>query len=409
MAPTHRRAPRLAAALDRLGYLTDRDIGARALEHGIDCGRSQVEMLRGLFEGVRILSLAELYPGPFAGMLFADLGADVILVERPTGGDPARAYPAFFASMARNKRSVCINLKTPEGLAAFNGLIPGVDVVLEGFRPGTMARLGVGYDDLRKINPRLIFASISGFGQTGPYRNRTAHDLSYQAVSGHMYQQASDLSAATPHIAYGDLSGAMFTAFSVASALFARERTGMGTAIDVSISDSLVSWMTAHLAPIMNRQATPSLHDEPAYGVFAAADGALLTLSISHEDYFWRALCRALEMDADASLKANDRIARSGELRARIADVLLRHPVGHWAQLFDANAIPWSPQYTLEQVAADPHFVSRRLFGTLGREDGSTEFHVQQPVKFSAYSSGVRRPAPGLGEHGPHILDSSRE
>jgi len=140
----------------------------------------------GVFDGVRVLSLAEQLPGPFAGMLLADLGADVILVERPGSGDPARAFPPVFQAMARNKRSVCIDLKSDSGKEQFEALARTADVVMEGFRPGVMDRLGLGYAALASLNPGLVHASISGFGQSGPYRDRTAHDLTCQGVAqGH--------------------------------------------------------------------------------------------------------------------------------------------------------------------------------------------------------------------------------
>lgn len=360
-----------------------------------------------LFEGVRILSLAEQYPGPFATLLFADLGADVILVERPGSGDPGRAFPAFFRSLARNKRSVCVDLKSENGRQQFKQLVAESDVVLEGFRPGTMARLGVGYEVLRQVNPRLIFASISGFGQDGPYRDRTAHDLSYQAIAGHLFDRRSDESA-VPSIAYGDLGSAMFAAFSIAGALYGREKTGTGTSIDISMTDGLVSWMTTYLSPAMTQEKGLELFDEPAYGVFRTSDGRRLTLSIAHEDHFWSALCKLIGLSEHAGLRGPERIARRTELRASLHLALKLKTLAEWAPLLDASSIPWSPLNELEDVLLDRHFQNRGLFQTISRPDGSQERHVMQPVRFDRYPTTLRRIAPGLGEHTEQLLPKER-
>lgn len=357
--------------------------------------------MKGPFEGVRVLSLAEQYPGPYATILMADLGADVILIEKPAGGDPARAFPDFFAAVSRNKRSACIDLKSEFGKDHFKRLVTSADVVLEGFRPGTMARLGVAYADLKPINPRLVYASISGFGQTGPYRDRVAHDLSYQAISGLLFGQEVPQ---TPAVSYADLAGAMFTAFAVATALFGRERTGKGTYIDVSMTDCLVSWMNVYIDPKMNCGAPATVHEEPGYGTFRCADGRKLTLSVAHEDHFWRPLCMALGLPELQALNHHERVGRSSELRHHLQSRLATQPLEHWAGILDEKGIPWSPVNDLEQVIEDPHFLERGLFVSVRREDETMERHVQQPLQFSAYGTALTRPAPGLGEHTREVL-----
>ena len=352
----------------------------------------------GVFDGLRILSLAEQLPGPFATMLLADLGADVILVERPTGGDPARAFPPLFTSMARNKRSLELDLKTNSGRAQFEVLVHTADVVVEGFRPGVMDRLGLGYPALAQLNPRLVYASISGFGQTGPYRDRTAHDLSYQGIAGH-------LSGGTPFVPYGDLAGAMFAAFSIASALFARERTGHGTSIDISIADSLLSWMTPFLGSVLNGSLPIDLSLEPAYGLFACRDGGVLSLSIAHEDHFWRSLCFLLNMSDAAGLRARARVAAAEVLRTRIAAALVGSDRQVWGARLDEAGIPWSPVHELAAAAADPHFRARGLFGRLLPDEDGPLF-TRQPIRFSRYTTGIQRGAPSLGQHTREILDT---
>ena len=349
----------------------------------------------GVFEGVRVLSLAEQLPGPFATMLMADLGADVVLVERPAGGDPARAFPAVFAAMARNKRSVCLDLKSESGRTGFLALARTADVIVEGFRPGVMDRLGLGYPVLAGVNPRLVHASVSGFGQTGPYRERTAHDLSCQGLAGY-------LAGGVPAVPYGDLAGAMFAAFSVASALFARERTGHGTSIDVSMADGLASWMTPFLGPALNGQAFPDLRAEPAYGLFTCRDGRVLSLSIAHEDHFWRALCGLVGLPDAAGLRARERVARAVELREGIAAAMAGDDRAAWGDRLDAAGLPWSPVHELREVGSDPHFLARGLFAPVPGGEGAR--CVLQPVRFSHYATELRRGVPALGQHTDEIL-----
>lgn len=360
--------------------------------------------MKGIFDGVRILSLAEQLPGPYATLLLADLGADVILVERPSGGDPARTFPSLFRAVSRNKRSLCLDLKSEAGRADFIALASEADVVLEGYRPGTMDRLGIGYATLAARNPRLIYASITGFGQNGPSRMRPAHDLSYQAVTGMVFGRAG-APPALPEIPIGDLSSATFAAFAVAAALYGRERSGHGTAIDLSMTDGLVSWMTPYLVPHLNGDKPLEVLDEPAYGVFRCADGKELTLSIAHEDHFWATLCNALGLLQHAGLKAPERRRRRTELSGEIAALLALHPRAHWAAVFDAAGnIAWSPLHDFGGVLEDPHFRARGMFQKLP----NGEEHVAQPVQFSAYNSSIRRGAPDLGQHTDEILGRDR-
>lgn len=350
----------------------------------------------GPFEGVTVLSLAEQYPGPYATLLLADLGAEVILVERPDGGDPARGYPDFFKSLARNKRSICLDLKSPAGRAELHDLAARADVFLEGYRPGVADRLGVGYRTLSTINPRLVYAAISGFGQTGPYRDRVAHDLSYQAVAGLLFSSAGRREI-PPLLSLGDLAGGMFAAFGIVSALFARERTGLGTFIDVSMTDGLISWMTAFLGPAMNRGGFLPIEELPAYGCFACGDGEILTLSIVHEDHFWRALCDLLDLPEYALLDPGARQEQHRMLRDRIQGRLLSQGVAAWGAAFDRSGIPWSPLHDLAGVTTDPHFIARGMFAEIEGADGGRERHVMQPLRFSSYASTLRRAAPPLG------------
>lgn len=359
-------------------------------------------------KGVRIISLAEQYPGPYANLLMADLGADVIQVERPAGGDPARQFPDFHAALNRNKRGVTLDLKTEEGRETLRSLIASTDVLMEGFRPGTMERLGFGVSAVAAINPRTIYVSISGFGQTGPYRDRPAHDLSYQAIAGLLFRQAiSGQPQTTPDVTIGDLSAGMFAVVGTLAALLERERTGRGRHVDVSMTDGLVSWMAVFLGPVMNGGRIAEIAAEPAYGTFACADGRLLTLSIAHEDWFWKSLCELLVMNDVAAVKHLERIEREQDLRALVAATLRTRPRAEWAALLDQAGIPWGPVNALEEVVADPHFRARGLFTQVTDSNGRQTWHVAQPLVFDGQHPGPQRGVPALGADNSAVLGAA--
>jgi len=359
----------------------------------------------GPLAGLRVVSLAEQYPGPYATLLMADLGAEVILVERPQGGDPARQFPAFHQALNRNKRAVAIDLKAERGREALRALLRTADVLLEGFRPGTMARLGFGYEDVARLNPRLVYLSISGFGQYGPYRDRPAHDLSYQAIAGLLFRQArSGVPEPAGDLAIGDLSSAMFATVGALAALHERARTGRGQYVDVSMTDGLVSWMSVLLGPQMNGAAQADLASEPAYGAFRCGDGRLLTLSIAHEDWFWRALCELIGLSDAAGFDRVARIADTVALRERIGAAFATAPRAVWAGRLDGAAIPWGPINDLDEVASDPHFRARGLFRTVQGADGAPQRCVAQPLVFSGSHPGPVRGTPALGEGNADLL-----
>ncbi len=359
----------------------------------------------GPLAGLRVVSLAEQYPGPYATLLMADLGADVILVERPGAGDPARQFPAFHEALNRGKRSVAIDLKSAGGRDALRGLLRDADVMLEGFRPGTMARLGFGWADVSALNPRLVCVSISGFGQHGPYRDRPAHDLSYQAIAGLLFAQArSGVPQPAGELAIGDLSSAMFATVGALAALHERARTGRGRHVDVSMTDGLVSWMSVMLGPTMNGEPLADIGAEPAYGTFRCGDGRLLTLSIAHEDWFWRPLCELLGMPEAAGLDRTGRVADGPALRARIASALAREPRAAWAARLDAAGIAWGPLHDLDEVVVDPHFVARGLFREVPDGRGGMRRVVAQPLTFDGEHPGPVRGTPALGEGNAELL-----
>ncbi|WP_342640153.1 CaiB/BaiF CoA transferase family protein [Rhodoligotrophos ferricapiens] len=360
-----------------------------------------------LLTGIRVVSLAEQYPGPYATLLLGDLGADVIQVERPGSGDPARQFPEFYAAINRGKRSVCLDLKLEDGKLALRELIKTADILLEGFRPGTMQRLGFGPEDVARINPRIVYISISGFGQTGPYRDRPAHDISYQAIAGLMFRDArAGRTSGGGELAIGDLSSGMFAALAGLAGIVSRATTGKGTYIDVSMTDGLVSWMSVFLSPVLNGARPDEIGDEPAYGSFACADGKLLSLSIAHEDWFWQPFCRTVGLEAYAAYARPQRVAENRHLASLIAERLASRTRAEWGEAFDRAGIPWSPVNDLEEVVRDPHFTERGMFTSITEDDGSERRYVAQPLIVEGRHPGPSRGVPPLGAHTNEVLES---
>ena len=351
-----------------------------------------------MLDGLRILSLAEQYPGPYATLVLADLGATVTLVERPPGGDPSRRTPAFFEALNRNKRSVSLDLKHPDGRDALLRLASVSDVLLEGFRPGTMARLGLGPKEVSAVNPSLVYVSISGFGQDGPYRDIPGHDLSYQAISGMLHRQLESSTPDIPWLAIGNVAGGLFAAVGVLAALQARSVSGIGGYVDVSLLDSLVSLMTVHLVPSINNTGPAYVPPEPAYGLFRTADGKLLSLSVAGEDHFWASLCGVTGLDRYAGLTFAQRIAERAVLERRLRLALAKKTLAEWSAVLGASKVPFSPVLGLAEVADDPQVRARGML-TEGGSGARRRIFVRQPIRVAGRKNRALLPAPEVGEH----------
>ncbi|WP_158211598.1 CaiB/BaiF CoA transferase family protein [Alkalihalobacterium alkalinitrilicum] len=363
-------------------------------------------MKKHVLEGLKILNLAEQYPGPYATLILSDLGADVINIERPNGGDPARQFYSFYESINRNKRSMALDLKMSKGREIFMELARDADVILEGFRPGVAKRLGISYEDVSSINKQIIYASISGFGQNGPYKNRPAHDLSYQAIAGMLYQQAETNEITNvPKIATGDLSSGMFAAIGVLSGLYMRNQTGEGTYIDVSMTDGLVSWMTTQLVPVINKTGIPGLPDEPGYGIYKTLDNKLISISIAHEDWFWKPFCLVVGLNDISTHNSEGRRSNYSEISQRISNAISEKTREEWEKKFEQSGIPFGSVLGLKDVPKDPQLQERNLFVEIpGDTERPTRTHVRQPLTFKDCESGPTKHAPKLGEHTKEIL-----
>lgn len=353
--------------------------------------------------GVRVISLAQQYPGPFATMVLADLGADVVLVERPGTGDPARAFPGFFGALARGKRSVALDLKCDAGRAAMRRLIAGAGVLLEGFRPGTMTRLGLGPEVLLHDQPGLVYVSISGFGQTGPHRARPGHDLTYQAEAGMLYEHLPPSPPPrAPALALGDLSAGMFAVQAVLLGLVGQSRTGRGGYYDISMADCLTTLLAAHAGPVLNASGPPGFPYEPGYGVFVTSDGEYLALGIAHEDPFWRALCDVTGLEADRDLDASARRAEHERLAGLLSAAIARRSAAEWEKILSAADVPYGRVRSLADLPGTAQSKARGLFTS---PDGPTgAVNVRQPLVIDGTAPGPARGAPALGEHTVQVL-----
>ncbi|MCU1480935.1 MAG: hypothetical protein JWQ19_1721 [Subtercola sp.] len=357
--------------------------------------------MTGPLTGVRVVSLAEQYPGPFASLILADLGADVILVERPNGGDPSRRFPGHFEGLNRNKRSIVLDLKSAIGKAAFRRLVATADVLMEGFKPGVMSRLGFGAEELRAEHPELIYASISSYGQTGPLSSRGGHDLSMQALAGFVSQGENPQPAAMP---LSDISSGMYAAIGIVTALYARTSSGRGTHVDVSMLDALVAWRTTSLTSSLNSLgAAPYPPEDPGYGVFrVGAQRELAALSITGEDHQWRELCAVIGLEDLADVPTLDREARSAELRARLDQAFALHELSDIEDVLAARGVGFGRVNRDADVARDPQVISRGVITTIDGPGGLRV--VKQPIHFDEYAGEVLCPAPRLGQHTRPVL-----
>jgi len=337
-------------------------------------------------------------------MLLSDLGAEVIKVERPKTGDTARRLPGFFRSINRGKKSITLDLKQTEARDIFYRLVKTADVLTEGFRPGVTSRLGIDYQTLNTINPRLIYCSISGFGQNGPYKDMPGHDLNYMALSG-MLEAFKDKDGGYihPKVAIGDLSSGMFAVIGILAALQAREKTGKGQYVDVSMFDGLLSWMSTSLGVYQQTGKAFRVYDA-GYGIFKGSDGKHFTLGIAHEDWFWERLCVAIGLDEIKDLKNTERALRREELMGKLQSVFDTKPTADWVKILTEADVPIANIQTAPELIDDPHVHARNSIQEVLLPSGEKSLQVAFPVKLSDTPASIQGPPPELGEHTDALL-----
>ncbi len=345
----------------------------------------------GLLSGVRVLDLGIWRPGPYATQLLADLGADVLKIE-PPGGDPMRAFPELFATLNGNKRSIVLNLKHPDDRARARALAGEADAVVEGFRPGVAARLGMGEAELRAMHPRLVYCSVSGYGQTGPLAPVPGHDLNYQAYAGVLTPDGGD--PVEGRVPIADLAGGLAAAMGVCAALVGRSRTGDGDQVDVAMTDVLATW-TGPVGHLALADSGETLGRLASYGSFCTADGTWLTLGVITEQHFWAHVCDALGLDDLRDLDLSARRRRADEITGRLTAAIAARPRGELVERLSPDA-PAAPALTRDEMLHHPQFVARQLVGGATPEGYP---YMGYPVRFADHPARPPARAPRLGEH----------
>lgn len=378
--------------------------------------------MAGPLEGYRVLDLSRILSGPYCTMVLADFGADVIKVERPGLGDDTRQWgppflageSAYYLSINRNKRGITVDLGQEEGRDIVYALARTSDVAIENFRPGTAERIGVGYERLRQENPRIVYCSISGFGQEGPYRDRPGYDALAQAMSGMMALTGDPEGAPAKHgMSIADIGAGMWAALAIVSALLARERTGEGQFIDISLLDAQLSWLTyaagSYFATGENPARYGSAHPSIVpYQPFATADGYLM-LAVGN-DRLWRQFCAAAGAPDLATqpgfATSAERVANREAVVARVAEIMAGRATAEWMRLLEEAGVPAGPINTVAQALTDPHVRAREMVVTLDHPTAGTVTMTGNPAKFSGTPGAVRSAPPLLGEHTGEVLRS---
>jgi crotonobetainyl-CoA:carnitine CoA-transferase CaiB-like acyl-CoA transferase len=370
----------------------------------------------GPLAGVRVLDFSRYLAGPFCTMQLADLGADVVSVERPgRGRDFARLDGRdtyFYLSANRGKRSLALDYTRPEGRQVIERLLPQIDVLVENFRPGVMAGLGLDPKELLARHPRLVVVSISGFGQTGPYRDRPGFDQIAQGMSGVMSITGTAESGPMRHgLAIGDLVAGLYGAQGALGALVARAASGRGQHVETSLLEGLIgilSW-SAGLLFESGREPGPAGHHHPLsspYGRFHARDGWLNVAAGSQE--IWERLCRALgraDWIADARFaSAGARLSNRAELTTELEGELAKRDVDDWVVLLNDAGVPAGPVYGLERVFSDPHVLARDMLVELPHPALGTFKTTGLPLKWSESRTKIERRPPLFAEHTRDVL-----
>ena len=375
----------------------------------------------GALKGLKVLDLTRVLAGPVCTMLLADMGAEVIKLEVPGTGDDSRGFPPFkqgestyFINNNRNKKSIVLNLKDPSDHQKLVEIIKSMDVLVENFRPGTMEKLGLGYEDLKGTNDRLIYASISGFGQYGPYKGKPGYDIIGQAMGGIMSITGwPDSPPTRTGTAIADFLSALFCTIGILSALNARQSTGKGQKIDVSIVDSVVTAIGTILQIYLAEGRIPKRAGNKysfiaPYEAFKAKDGWFV-LGVGSES-IWKKFCKTIHMEYlidDRRFTQNaDRIKNSDVLVDIITEWAAHYTVNEIIEILEKEGIPVAPINELDQIVSDPHIaVAREMIQKIVHPIAGKVDIVGNPIKMSDTPPGIYASSPLLGEHTDEILE----
>lgn len=375
-------------------------------------------------EGVRVLDLTHMLSGPYGAMILADLGAETIKVE-PLHGEGTRkllakdpdnsleGMGAYYLTLNRNKKSVAIDLKSEDGLALFYKLVEKADIVISNFGAGVPEKLGIDYDKLKEVNPKIISCTVTGFGSSGPAFKRPAFDMVAQAFGGGMsitgHDQEHPVRAGIP---IGDLGGGMFGVMGILAALFEREKTGIGQHVDISMVDAQMSMLNymATMASLSGKDPHPignSHFVHVPYNTFRCSDGFIVIAVIT--DNFWKNLNKVLKCPEFDDEKYDGQPGRWSErefIEQKMNDVLSQNTVSHWRQLLEAERIPCAPVNSISQAMEDEQLLHRNMVIDLKHPNGASTKGPGNPIKLSRNENEIFEPAPTLGQDTNDVLNS---
>ena len=373
----------------------------------------------GPLKGLKVIEIGVAMAGPFCGMTLGDYGAEVIKIERTEGGDESRAWTPnfpngisyYFASANRNKRSLCIDLKQPEGVAIVQQLAKEADILVNNFRVGVLERLGLGYEELEKINPRLIYCTISGFGPTGPLAKEPANDIFMQAYAGSMsITGEKDRGPVRAGMSIADLGGAMFGVIGVLLALEARHKTGRGQKVDTSLLEGQIAMMSYYFTNYFSsgkvpvRQGSGSPVAVPYQG-FKAKDDWMVVGAFTEK--MWQGVCRAIghpEWAFDERFAGTARRVNRDIILPMLEQAFLTKTVADWKALLDAEGVPCSPVNSLDALIEEPQVKARNMIVEVEHPNGDKIRMAGLPIELSETPGSVRRHQPQLGEHSAQVL-----
>jgi len=375
--------------------------------------------MSGPLQGIKILDFSTLLPGPFATMMLGDLGAEILKVEAPHRPDLMRLSPPFDGGVSaghmavnRNKKSIALDLKKPASIDIVKKLVLHYDVLLEQFRPGVMDRLGLGYATLEKVNPRLIYCSLTGYGQTGPYKDRAGHDINYLALSGILSFSGRKEHGPVPQgVQIADVGAGSYNAVvSILAAIIHRERTGEGQHLDVSMTDGCIGWTTLVATRYMVGGQSPGYETEflnggSFYDCYRTKDGRYVSVG-SIEPQFFQALC--------AGIGRPDLVGAQGwgmepgdlwgPIKKEIAEIFASKTLEEWVAIFKDLDACVEPVLTIGEMVEHPQVKARNMVVAVRKPDGTTQRQINSAFKFSKTPPEIRSTGPALGEHTEEIL-----
>lgn len=371
----------------------------------------------GALTGITVLDLSRLLPGPYCSLLLADYGAEVIKIEEPELGDYIRwGKPAIegigsrHLTINRNKKSVTLNLKKKEGQAIFKKMAEKADVILESFRPGVMERLGISYQEIAEINPGIVYCSLTGYGQTGPYRHLPGHDMNYIGYSGILGMIGEKGGKpVVPGVQISDIGGGALMALSgIMMALFHKERTGKGQYVDVSMMDGSVSWLYASASEYFASGEVPARGNTrlsgkyACYDVYETSDGKYLSVG-ALEEKFWKNICQLVDKPDWIALQNGDEQSQV-QLREEVSNLFMSRSQAEWLNLLQYEDTCVGPVYDLDEAFSDPQLLEREMLIEMNHPVAGRIKQLGFPIKFSTTPGELYAPSPQLGEHTEEIL-----